>query len=519
MNIVLVNPPTLHLGATSGDLLYLNADTPSLPYYRLLLGSDASLQGEFSTLPGEHLGLQSLQASLEQAGHQVVIINACIELHSNLQQTLNRIQEYHADLVGFTGPLDVFAENLWLARMLREAGYTGHITFGHDFATLNHQRLLERYAEIDSIVRGEGEITICALAVALEQRLPLQAVQGLSFREQTHIIVNPPRPVIADLDTLPWVTRHSLKAVRDLKMAAGIFTQRGCPYRCSFCTTGMVPRAEGIRGRNSWRQRSARRVVDEMEYLVRDYDIRSFTIVDDLYLAKGSQSAQHALEIAEELLHRQLDISYMIDCRVDSIDANVFTTLQRSGLKKVFIGVESASPTALSFLRKGFKPEIIRHKLNILDELGIDFILGYMFFNPLDTIEGLEQSYQLLLDLGFADPSLFRTEARVYPGTDLHRDLEQRGLLQGEFPFFTARYQDAYVQKLHELMMNFDALYAQLLASSAPGEELAHMFLFDLISGSLADMIACCKRGDDHGLEVAYHRLVAEFQQVARPGR
>lgn len=514
MDIVLVNPPTLHLGATYDDLINITTDNPTVPYYRLLRGSDASINGQFSTIPGEHLGLQSLQASLEVTGHQVVVINACIEMHSSLQQTLNRIKEYDADLIGFTGPLDVFAENLWLARALRESGYTGHITFGHDFATLNHQQLLELYPEFDSIVRGEGEITICALATVLEQRLPLHTVRGLSFREQTHVIVNAPRPVVHDLDTLPWVTRYSLPVVQDLKMGTGIFTKRGCPYHCSFCTTGAVSHADGTRGHNSWRQRSARCVVDEMEFLVREYGVRWFTIVDDLYLAKGPRGAQHALEIAEELLQRHLDVSYMIDCRVDSINAEVFAVLYRSGLRKVFVGVESASSSALSFLNKGYTPEIIRSKLHILDKLHIELILGYILFNPLDTLEGLEQSHQLLLDLGVSDSSLLRTETRVYPGTNLHHNLEQRGLLQGEFPFFTAEYQDASVRKLHDLLMNFDGTCAEILAASENEVELNHALMFDLVNESLKDMIACCKRDDDHGLEAVYNRLVMELNNA-----
>src|SRR5207253_6270917 len=129
-------------------------------------------------------------------------LNACVELHTSLKQTFTRICDYTFDLVGFSGPLDVFSENLWLARVLRESGYTGHITFGHDFATLNHQILLELCPEFDSIVRGEGEVTICELANALEKNRPLEHVQGLSFRGQTGVVINPPRSVVADLDQL-----------------------------------------------------------------------------------------------------------------------------------------------------------------------------------------------------------------------------------------------------------------------------------------------------------------------------
>src|SRR5439155_1275196 len=120
------------------------------------------------------------------------------------------------------------------------------------FATLNHQVLLNLCPEFDSIVRGEGEVTICELADALEQKRPLEHVQGLSFHGPTGVVNNPPSSVVADLDQLPWVTRYDLPSVLGLGMSASIFTKRGCPYQCTFCTTGAVPFAEGYRGKERW---------------------------------------------------------------------------------------------------------------------------------------------------------------------------------------------------------------------------------------------------------------------------
>src|SRR5689334_5895710 len=112
MDVLLVNPPTLHQGK-SVEALGSVAAIPSPPYYASLLALDDAKPGRRSTFTGEHLGLQSLQSALERAGHRTFVLNACVEMHTSLQQTLSRMRTYGADVIGFTGPLEVFGENVW----------------------------------------------------------------------------------------------------------------------------------------------------------------------------------------------------------------------------------------------------------------------------------------------------------------------------------------------------------------------------------------------------------------------
>ena len=144
MEIVLVNPPTLYRAKSVDEIQELELFSGTIPYYERLLTLDTGKINGFSTLPGEHLGLQSISGYLHLHGHRVNIVNACVELHSSLSQTLKKILQYSFDLIGFSGPLDVFGENAWLALRLREKGFTGHITLGHDFATLNHKIILKK---------------------------------------------------------------------------------------------------------------------------------------------------------------------------------------------------------------------------------------------------------------------------------------------------------------------------------------------------------------------------------------
>jgi radical SAM superfamily enzyme YgiQ (UPF0313 family) len=522
VNILLVNPPSLHQRRRGKDWMQLDPSVVHTPYYTELLAWTG--QNGVTTVPGEHLGLQSLQSSLEADGHHVTVLNACVELHSSLAQTRQAIHEADFGLIGFSGPLEVLSENLWLARSLREDGYTGHITLGHDFATLNHQRVLSLYRDIDFVVRGEGEITLREVVRALEEGRTLKGIAGVTFREDGGIVSNPSRPVVENLDDLPWVSRGPTRTVVDIGFAASMYTRRGCPFECAFCTTGAVPAAEGITGRRRWRRRSASSVVDEMAYLNKDLGIRHITIVDDLYVTKGKQGSQHALEVAEEILRRGLHLDYMIDCRIDSIDREVFTQLRRSGLRRVYVGVESGSDEVLLAFRKGYAAGRVRDQLRILTDLDLDYILGFIMFTPTATVLDLEQNLRLLSDLDIRDKPLplFFQAVTIYPGTPLEADLARQGLLQGEFPHYTFTYRDGGVRRLRELMSEFGRLALPLLTAivaRVPAERRAvEAATYRVVRSGFGDMIACCQRDDGTGLEAAYDELVDRFRALTTSG-
>ncbi len=515
MNVLLVNPPTLYRWKSIEAIDVTDVMKPVLSYYKQLLLMEGSKRGDFTTISGEHLGLQSLQASLEQVGHHVVVLNSCTQLHSTLPQTFNEIQRHCFDLLGFTGPADVFGEILWLARKVREAGYTGHITYGHHFASLNAQTLLRRYSEFDSIVRGEGEITLTKLANALENNLPLQTVQGITFRSQNQIVVNPAEPVV-DLDRLPWVTRYDLKSVLKIKMSAGIYTSRGCPYQCSFCTTGRISVLENYSGIDRWRRRAAYRVIDEIAYLQKKYKLDWITIVDDSFIVKGEAGADHALNIAAEIIRRNLKINYMVDCRVDAIDKKIFRELAKSGLRKVFVGVESLSAETLKNMRKGYKPEIIAKNLQILKDLGIKFHLGYIFFNPLQTLNDLEEEHRRFSRLPNRDFSLFFKAIRSYPGTDLHSKLEQMELLAGNFPCKSVKYIDSSVGQIRQVLSQFAEKAFCLTADHVhiiQTPEIQDKIYF-LIRDYLGELIAIAKKNESDEIKKCARDMWEQFSKL-----
>jgi hypothetical protein len=214
----------------------------------------------------------------------------------------------------------------------------------------------------------------------------------------------------------------------------------------------------------------------------------------------------------------------MIDCRIDSIDREVFTQLRRSGLRRVYVGVESGSDEVLLAFRKGYAAGRVRDQLRILTDLDLDYILGFIMFTPTATVLDLEQNLRLLSDLDIRDKPLplFFQAVTIYPGTPLEADLARQGLLQGEFPHYTFTYRDGGVRRLRELMSEFGRLALPLLTAivaRVPAERRAvEAATYRVVRSGFGDMIACCQRDDGTGLEAAYDELVDRFRALTTSG-
>lgn len=436
MFITLVNPPTLQRGVRLSEL---QPETPQTPYYDRLRTADAysPIDGR-SSLPGEHLGLQSMAASLRAAGHEVDIVNGCAHRHSTLHQTVSRIDPT-SDVIGLTGTSDLFAEMAWLARRIRQRGFTGPIVVGHDFATLNDARLLETVSDFTFIVRGSGERTLVRLLADLDRAIG-DPPPGVTVRRPGGDIARGAPAEAVDLDSLPLVARDDLPAVLEAGLSAGVFTKRGCPFRCSFCTTGAVPSSLGLRRDQRWVARSPIAAASELAALADRYGVSHVTVVDDLFVGMDEASRRWAADFADALIRLGSPVTWMADVRVDSVDLELFALLRRSGLRRVFVGVETASKAAQRSFGKLYREGRLAAATEDLARLEIHVILGFIMFSPLETVQGLLESAAYLDEAGYEDYRLLLQEVRVYPGTALEASLRDAGLLRGEFPYYRFEY-------------------------------------------------------------------------------
>lgn len=384
-----------------------------------------------ATFPGEHLGLRSIEAYALDRGVEATVVNAQAENHRSLEDTWSAIEDAVAHMsdvsvIGFTGTCEMFSEIQDLAGRVKARWPEVSTLMGHDFSSLNAARLLSTNSDIDYIIRGEGEKSTTELAIALRRDGNVSGVPGLAYRRPDGRVAFNPMHTPLELDTLPLATRGDLPPVIEMGLAAAVFTTRGCPYKCTYCTTGALSRLQPHS--LAYRSRSVVRVVDEIGKLVTQHGIQHVTIVDDLFVSKQRSSQERALNFAHEIIARELTVSLKVDCRVDSIDPVLFGKLAEAGLSEVFVGIETASDSQLANYRKIYSPtaenqeSYIRKQIRILGDLGISVSPGIITYHPKVTREELTLTADLIDLLGYRATYPFFSRVMAYPGTPLYQE-------------------------------------------------------------------------------------------------
>jgi radical SAM superfamily enzyme YgiQ (UPF0313 family) len=354
-----------------------------------------------------------LGAVLEKEGYEVHLLDsnaANARLSSAL--VVEHVQRLRPDVIGMTLLTPLIKEAYHLASQLRGCG--AKLLAGGPHATLLPEEPVAH--GFDANVVGEGEPTIVEAIEALLGRRPLETVLGLVYRAANgRIERNAPRPLVADLDSLPLPARHLVKpndycAGRNPALFTHIFTSRGCPARCSYCAGGLFGKA--------FRFRSADSVVDEMLAIHRAYGTRDFYFTDDAM----SMNRQRTQEICRRLIDERHGFTWSMMTRIDSVDEELLELASRAGCVQIDYGIESGCPETLKRIHKPHSVEMVRRIVPLTYRHGIRsavfFILGF----PWEDVEAIDQSLQLMKELSkyvLFCPALASVLV-PFPGTEIY---------------------------------------------------------------------------------------------------
>jgi radical SAM superfamily enzyme YgiQ (UPF0313 family) len=440
MSLLLVNPPSL-----SG---------PTGTSESFIAGQKRRLRpDQYYSLPIEHLGIMSIAAHARAKGLGIETINGMAAGHASVEETWRDIRSAARRagppaLIGFTN-IDTFNEVLWLVDQCRQEWDGVKIALGNTFATLNYQRVLRDHDCFDFVVVGEGEVSFTLLADAILNGGPVGNVPGLAWRDEDGTIRSTP-PTAVDLDELPWPARDELPVVLREGFAGAVFTTRGCLYRCTFCGTGAT---SDLLGRNRYRDRSVGNVVDEIEYLMKDFGIEFVSISDDLFLAKHPRMQERAASFADEIIRRRLRLGFMFDARVDSIvDLDLLAHLKQAGLRRIFVGLETGSYEQLvSYRKRHVAPgEDVAVRINALQDLGIEVVPGTIMFHPAVRPSELRETLRLIKATGYKTPRKLFDRIIAYAGTPLYHEYAAKGYLMNDWPIGEWDFIDPEARRVYE---------------------------------------------------------------------
>ena len=285
----------------------------------------------------ENLGTRYLAAVLRQNGFAVEL--AAFSTPDEMAAVVEQAVRAQPRLIGLSIIFQYRApEFLELAGELRRELPGCHITAGGHFPSFAAGELLRDAPQLDSIVRGEGELTLLELMRALDAPGAWPHILGLSYRHAGAVGNNPPRPLIADLDSLPFPARDVPPQSYLGLGFSPVVGSRGCYRDCAFCS---IRAFYGAGRGNPQRFRSVPNLVAEMQQLYDRFGVRFFVFNDDEWFPPGAARLARVAALARELRRRRLDVIMSIKCRADDVEEDLFRRLLDMGVVRAYVGVES----------------------------------------------------------------------------------------------------------------------------------------------------------------------------------
>ena len=227
------------------------------------------------------LGLMYLAGGILHTGSDCRIIDMESQ-KVNVEKLTTIVREYNPDLIGITTTTPVYNNAKYLAKVLREHFPEIVLAMGGVHPTIAGKDVMEECLELDFIACGEGELLIKDVISCLESKKSFKGIPGIIYRDKDEIIENSERQLAENLDDLPKPARHLLGPDlfqhsvpgKGFERYASIFTSRGCPFKCVFCSQ------HTMYGRRV-RWHSIQRVMEELDYIVNEIDIKHIIIMDE----------------------------------------------------------------------------------------------------------------------------------------------------------------------------------------------------------------------------------------------
>jgi radical SAM superfamily enzyme YgiQ (UPF0313 family) len=360
------------------------------------------------------LGTGYLSAVLRKAGHEVYQYNADYE-----------------DEKAFANQKELFDESLNFIESVNDPGHRvykdvfAHIkAFNPDIVgltamagTISQCEIIAMYCHsrgIKTIIGG----TMVTLALAEMMKYPFydQLVPGEAERVIVQTINHPERRIIvgmnvANLDTLPFPDRDNYITGNDKLVHDSVATARGCSFKCKYCVNSLLG--------GEVRARSPKNVVLEMQHIIETYHQHKFRFFDDTFTVNKPK----VMEFIDRVTVMGHPIEFLIETRVDCLDAEMLKGLKAIGLKTVKLGIESGSERILKIYKPQYQKDDIRSIVQTVKDLDIGVSLNWMFGFPEETDDDLKESIAFAKELD-ADWNTISSLAPYY-GTDLFDQLPE----------------------------------------------------------------------------------------------
>ncbi len=390
------------------------------------------------------IGLMYIGGILKRNNYQVQIVDSPCEGYNNTQregnyvryglsdsQLVEKISQFEPDLVGVTSMFSAHQQNaLNCCDLIKKFDRDIQVVFGGVHPTLCPTEAIQNDS-VDYVLIGEGEYRMLELVRNLNQGKRDFSFDGIAYKKNGEIFVNPRTTRIENLDDLGILSRDLIDMEEYIKIGVPfapfarkkrveqVMTTRGCPGECSFCSS------VELWGRK-FRMRSVDSVVQEIDELVQKYGIEEIQFSDDNLTA----NKKRAMELFKRMEPYKLSWCTPNGVMIRTLDREMIEAMAKSGAYQLSFAVESGSQRVLRDIINKRVPskEQVKGLIDICHDNKINvhgmLIIGF----PGETRQEIQETLDYPFQSGLDSASYFI--ANPLPGTRLYRECQQKGYLK-----------------------------------------------------------------------------------------
>jgi anaerobic magnesium-protoporphyrin IX monomethyl ester cyclase len=410
--------------------------------------------------------LAQIGAVVQEAGYTVDVVDA-IGLHMSWEDFERYMLKHKPRYMVIHATAPTLTNDMRTSFLAKAVG-TISMAIGTHVTPMSRETL-ESYPTLDLVVRGEPEMTIVDVIQTIDRQVQLEKAtetvpvgntdltapwrklpfpdasylttrgrflgvypqviaralretRGIAYRdEHGEVKINPDRPFIENLDSLPLPLHHMLPWQKYKVPIVGgpytfVLTSRGCPAGCRYCIKHVTYQA-------SVRHRSPEHVLQEM-YLLKEMGMHHIHFEADLFTVKK----EFVYDLCNTIIRDGIKLRWSCNSRVDFVDEEELRLMKQAGCFMIAWGLESGSESVLKRARKGTTVTRIQETIAASNRSGIKnwgyFIVGL----PGETVETIEQTITMSKRLPL-DIALFHI-ATPYPGTPFYYEAVENGWIQ-----------------------------------------------------------------------------------------
>jgi anaerobic magnesium-protoporphyrin IX monomethyl ester cyclase len=382
--------------------------------------SQSKIKAAVSEIP--YISQAMLGAMLHQEGLPVKVLDLSTTQEDNQTLINNTIKEFQPTHVGVTFTTPLVHEANSIAKQIKAIDGNIILIAGGVHPTCRPSEVLEE-SKFEVCVIGEGDETI--VDIVKSSREEYSEIKGIAYKDKnSEITQTVSRPLMENLDLLPFakwdlydLSKYKSSPLTSRASPVGaIETSRGCVFACTYCNKKTFSRR--------FRMKSANRVVDEMEYMLKS-GFKEIHIWDDMF----TTNLARAKDICDEIVRRKLKFPWCLACgiRVDIVDEEFLKKAKDAGCYSVYFGIESGDDQVLKDIDKRITTAQVRNAVKLAKKVGLETTGFFMVGLPADTKETLEKTIKFArsLPLDYAKCTILVP----YPETKIYEQWEEKGFI------------------------------------------------------------------------------------------